>query len=327
MQLLDRTVRTVLEGQMPDENRMGDFFLLTPAQRGLAGAIMDNEFSNADFVAHHRDTRGRSATPSEALSVRLRLLSEWSARPVLRPAPRREHQRTADAAKGKGMHASKGLNNEQLSFFYMALPKDEADKALVTTRLAERQHEAGLTASAAADTSTCAGPTMRAAGFSSSGFIMEASFSKAQEACWTQKTVAEVVVKDGQMVFEPARKHDSATGKHVPLHKPNPRLPSASSSSKQPADSQQPARPQQQAGSQHQQQVGPLPLTLPRAQRSRQEPSGSHRADRSDCSASPRARRGAQGQTYMYPKVGAGLDEEDALIARVMSPSLSATCL
>ena len=307
----------------------GDFNLLTPAQNGLAMAIMDNEFSNADFVAHHRDTRGRSAKPSEALSVRLRLLSEWSARPVLRPAPRREHQRTADAAKGKGMHASKGLNNEQLSFFYMALPKDEADKALVTTRLAERQHlqhEAGLTAGAAADTSTCAGPTMRAAGFSSSGFIMEASFSKAQEACWTQKTVAEVVVKDGQTVFEPARKHDSATGKHVPLHKPNPRLPSASSSSKQPADSQQPARPQQQAGSQHQQQVGPLPLTLPRAQRSRQEPPGSRRADRSDCSVSPRARRGAQGQTYMYPKV-AGLDEEDVLIARVMSPSLSATCL
>ena len=305
---------------------MGDFFLLTPAQRGLAMAIMDNGFSNADFVALHRDTRGRSATPSEALSVRLRLLSEWSARPVLRPAPRRVHQRTVDAAKGKGMHASKGLNNEQLSFFYMALRKDEADKALVTTRSAERQHEAGLTASAAADTSTCAGPTMRAAGFSSSGFIMEASFSKAQEACWTQKTAAEVVVEDGQMVFEPARKHDSATGKHVPLHKPNPRLPSASSSSKQPADSQQPARPQQQAGSQHQQQAGPLPLTLPRAQRSRQEPPGSHRADRSDCSASPRARRGAQGQTYMYPKV-AGLDEEDALIARVMSPSLSATCL
>lgn len=296
---------------------MGDFFLLTPAQRGLAMAIMDNGFSNADFVAHHRDTRGRSATPSEALSVRLRLLSEWSARPVLRPAPRRVHQRTADAAKGKGMHASKGLNNEQLSFFYMALPKDEADKALVTTRSAERQHEAGLTASAAADTSTCAGPTMR--------FIMEASFSKAQEACWTQKTAAEVVVEDGQMVFEPARKHDSATGKHVPLHKPNPRLLSASSSSKQPADSQQ-----------HQQQVGPLPLTLPRASEQRfrqdyrqyrQEPPGCRRrADRSDCSALPRARRGAQGQTYMYPKV-AGLDEEDALIARVMSPSLSATCL
>ena len=47
---------------------MGDFFLLTPAQRGLAMAIMDNGFSNADFVFEHSVLRSEVRSPGHMRS-------------------------------------------------------------------------------------------------------------------------------------------------------------------------------------------------------------------------------------------------------------------